>query len=101
METHGREVLARDRARVTPLPRLTLRKVSILLHLEAGRSYKQIAADLEIHEATVRAHIMAIADTLPGTLPPKERVLLHCQQLLAAHADVRGTIASDSIARDS
>ena len=69
------------------LPRLTLRKVSILLHLEAGRSYKQIAADLEVHVETVRAHVQAIADALPGHLPPKERVLLYCDRLLVAHAE--------------
>jgi FixJ family two-component response regulator len=73
---------------VTPLPRLTLRKVTILLHLEAGCGYKKIAAVLDIHEETVRAHVQAIADELPGDLPPKERVLLYCERLLVAHADI-------------
>jgi FixJ family two-component response regulator len=72
---------------VTQLPRLTLRKVTVLLHLEAGRSYKQIAVALDVHQETVRAHVQAIADALPGDLPPKERVLLYCQRLLVAHAD--------------
>jgi DNA-binding NarL/FixJ family response regulator len=71
---------------LTTLPRLTLRKVTVLLHLEAGRSYKQIAAALDVHEETVRAHVQAIADALPGNLPPKERVLLYCQRLLVTHA---------------
>lgn len=73
------------------LSRLTLRKVTILLHLEAGRSYKQIAAALDIHEATVRAHVQAIADSLPPisrTVPPQLRVMLWCQELLRANADV-------------
>lgn len=73
------------------LSRLTLRKVTILLHLEAGRSYKQIAAALGIHEETVRAHVQAIAETLPPisrTLPPQLRVMLWCQALLRENADV-------------
>jgi predicted transcriptional regulator len=75
---------------MTSLPRLTLRKVSILLHLEAGRSYKQIAADLGIHEATVRAHVQAIADDLPSVpaMPPKDKALLWCERLLTANADI-------------
>lgn len=73
---------------MTTLPRLTLRKVSILLHLEAGRGYKEIAGALDVHEATVRAHVQAIADNLPGPLAPKDRVLLWCERLLVAHADI-------------
>lgn len=73
---------------MTTLPRLTLRKVAILLHLEAGRSYKQIAGKLNIHEETVRAHVQAMADALPlSDLGPKERVLLYCERLLVAHAE--------------
>lgn len=71
--------------------RLTLRKVTILLHLEAGQSYKQIAAALGIHEETVRAHVQAIAESLPPVsraLPPQLRVMLWCQELLRANADI-------------
>ena len=59
--------------------------------MEAGLSYKQIAAALGIHEATVRAHVQAIAETLPPvsrTLPPQLRVMLWCQELLRENADV-------------
>lgn len=70
------------------LPRLTLRKVTILLHLEAGRSYKQIAADLDIHHETVRMHIIEIASSLPGDGAPKDKVMLYCERLLVAHADI-------------
>jgi DNA-binding NarL/FixJ family response regulator len=73
------------------LTRLTLRKVTILLHLEAGRSYKQIAAALGIHEETVRSHVQAIAEALPPvshTLTPQLRVMLWCHELLRANADV-------------
>jgi DNA-binding NarL/FixJ family response regulator len=78
------------------LSRLTLRKVTILLHLEAGRSYKQIAAALGIHEATVRAHVQAIAETLPPVsraLPPQLRVMLWCQALLRENADVVANVS--------
>ena len=74
------------------LPRLTLRKVSILLHLEAGRSYKQIAADLDIHHETVRMHVTEIASELPGTGAPKDKVMLYCERLLVAHADIVANI---------
>jgi FixJ family two-component response regulator len=71
------------------LPRLTLRKVSILLHLQSGRGYKEIAGALEIHEETVRAHVQAIADALPEkpAMPPRDKVLLWCERLLVAHAE--------------
>lgn len=70
------------------LPRLTLRKLSILLHLEAGRSYKQIAADLSIHEKTVVAHVRAIAEALPASqLCARDLVLLWCERLLVEHAE--------------
>jgi len=80
----------RETSQVSALPRLTLRKVSILLHLEAGRGYKQIAAAMEIHEATVRAHVQAIADDLPRTpdMPPKEKVLLYLDRLLTLNAAI-------------
>jgi hypothetical protein len=78
------------------LPRLTLRRVSILLHLQAGRGYKEIAGALEIHEETVRAHVQAIADALPDKphMPPKDKALLWCERLLVAHADVVAHIKS-------
>ncbi len=73
---------------VNPLPRLTLRKVTVLLHLEAGRGYKEIAAALDVHPETVRLHVMEIARALPGNGAPKDKVLLWCERLLEAHADI-------------
>lgn len=69
------------------LPRLTLRKVTVLLHLEAGRCYKEIAAALDVHPHTVRLHVMEIADQLPGNGAPKDKVLLWCDRLLKAHSE--------------
>ena len=72
------------------LPTLTYRRLTILLHLEAGLGYKEIAEVLDIHPATVRGHIIAIANKLPGNGPPQDRVLLWCDRLLCAHADIVG-----------
>lgn len=72
------------------LTTLTFRKVTILLHLESGLGYKQIAALLGIHENTVRLHVTEIAAGLPccGKLPPRDCVLLYCERLLVANANV-------------
>jgi DNA-binding CsgD family transcriptional regulator len=68
---------------------LSLRKLTVLLHLEDGKSYKQTAAVLGISESMVRLHVNEIAALLPAsTLPPKDRVLLYCDRLLAAQPDV-------------
>jgi FixJ family two-component response regulator len=77
---------------VTPLPRFTLRKITILLHLEAGQSYKQIAGDLGIHTDTVRVHVQEMADALPGNGAPKDKVMLFCDRLLVSHADIVANI---------
>jgi FixJ family two-component response regulator len=77
---------------VTPLPRFTLRKITILLHLEAGQNYKQIAGDLDIHIDTVRVHVQEMADALPGTGAPKDKVMLWCERLLVSHADIVANI---------
>jgi FixJ family two-component response regulator len=75
---------------VTPLPRLTLRKVTILLHLEAGCPYKQIAEDLGVHINTVHLHVRQMADDLPKRrgLDNRDLVLLYLDRLLEANADV-------------
>jgi FixJ family two-component response regulator len=72
------------------LPQLTYRKLTILLHLEAGLGYKEIADALGIHPDTVRGHVIEIAMKLPGNGPPMDRVLLWCDRLLCAHPDVVG-----------
>jgi DNA-binding NarL/FixJ family response regulator len=73
---------------VKPLPRLSLREVSVLLHLESGASYKHIALALERHPRIVERHVARIARKLPGNGNPKEKVMLYCDRLLAANADV-------------
>ena len=75
---------------MTPLPRLTLRKVAILLHLEDGKPYKQIAADLDMHINTVHLHIRQIAKDLPerAHLSHRDVVLLYLDRLLDANADI-------------
>jgi FixJ family two-component response regulator len=75
---------------LTTLPRLTLRKVSILLHLDAGRGYKQIAATHGIHVNTVYLHIREIANALPPRpgLSHRDIVLRYLDRLLEANADV-------------
>lgn len=75
---------------MTTLPRLTRRRVSVLLLLELGKGYKAIAAELEIHEETVRDHVQAIAQALPNhrEMSPRDKVLLWCERLLAANADI-------------
>jgi len=72
------------------MPRLTYRKLTILLQLEGGKSYKEIANALGIHHDTVRGHVIEIASKLPGNGPPMDRVLLYCDRLLCAHADIVG-----------
>ena len=68
---------------------LSLRKLTILLHLADGKSYKQVAATLGISDITVRVHVREIAGCLPkSALPPKDHVLLYCDRLLAAQPDV-------------
>lgn len=84
----GWRVVRQETIPVTQLPRLTLRKVTILLHLQSGRGYKEIAAALDIHIETVRMHVTEIADELDGTGAPKDKVLLWCDRLLIAHADI-------------
>jgi FixJ family two-component response regulator len=73
---------------VKPLPRLSLRRVSILLHLEAGAGYKNIAHALGLHERTVENHVANIARKLPGNGMPKDKVMLYCERLLVANADI-------------
>jgi DNA-binding CsgD family transcriptional regulator len=71
------------------LPKLTYRKLSVVLHLAAGRDYGEIAHVLKIHPNTVRAHIARIAEALPEhpDLPPRDKVLLWCDRLLSANTE--------------
>lgn len=70
------------------MPRLTLRKLSIVLQLEAGLCYKQIAATLGIHPNTVRLHLREIAQQLPPKpgLSHRDIVLLYLDRLLVANS---------------
>jgi DNA-binding NarL/FixJ family response regulator len=68
--------------------------VSILLHLEAGRPYKQIAEDLGIHINTVHLHVRQMADDLPAkqNLDPRDVVLLYLDRLLEWNADIAARV---------
>jgi DNA-binding NarL/FixJ family response regulator len=81
---------------LTTLPRLTLRKVSILLHLDAGRSYRQIAATHDIHLNTVHLHIRQIASSLPPKpgVSHRDTVLRYLDRLLEANADIAARVRS-------
>ncbi len=72
------------------IPKLTFKKVQVLYFLERGYSYKQIAAIVGIHEATVRLHVNEIAKGLPcaDTHPARDGVLLYIDRLLEENADV-------------
>jgi DNA-binding NarL/FixJ family response regulator len=76
------------------LPRLTLRKVSILLHLDAGRSYRQIAATLDVHQNTVHLHVRQIAESLPAKpgVSHRDIVLRHLDRLLEYNADIAARV---------
>jgi transposase len=76
------------------LPRLTLRKVSILLHLDAGRSYRQIAATLDVHLNTVHLHVRQIALSLPPRpgVSHRDIVLRHLDRLLEYNADIAARV---------
>jgi DNA-binding CsgD family transcriptional regulator len=82
---------------LTPLPRLTLRKVSILLHLDAGRSYRQIAATHDIHLNTVLDHMRQIARALPPKpgLSHRDHVLRYLDRLLEHNADIAASVRSN------
>lgn len=78
-----------ERAPPSIARQLSLRKLTVLLHLADGKSYKQIASVLEISESMVRLHVNQIANTLPASsLPPKDHVLLYCDRLLTSQPDV-------------
>ena len=76
------------------LPPLSLRKVSILLHLEAGRSYRQIAAILDVHPNTIHQHIRQIAEELPpkAGMSHRDMVLCYLDRLLEANADIAARV---------
>lgn len=83
---------------MTDLPRLTFRKVTILLWLDAGLGYKQIAAKLDVHLNTVHLHVKEIAAKLPHRpgLSPRDLVLLYCERLLVKNADVVAQVRSSN-----
>lgn len=62
---------------------LTTRQREVVTLLVAGHSVAEIAAALGCTEATVRAHIQAIAKTLPGPHSPMRRILVHGARLVA------------------
>lgn len=66
------------------MPVLTLQQLRVLLQLAGGRSYKQAAFALELGVDTVRLHVWRISLRLPGDGPPKQKVLLHADRLIAA-----------------
>ncbi len=75
------------------LPRLTLRKVSILLHLDTGHPIKQIAHDLDCHPNTVKQQIRQIARSLPangsgGMSSHRDVVMRYLDRLLEHNADI-------------
>jgi DNA-binding NarL/FixJ family response regulator len=78
------------------LPRLTPRKVSILLHLDAGRAYKQIAADLDVHLNTVHLHVRQMARALPAKpgLSHRDVVMRYLDRLLEHNADIAARVKS-------
>jgi len=83
------------------LPQLTYRKLTILLRLEDGQGYAEIGKALDISPSTVRQHVMEIADQLPGNGPPLDRVLLYCDRILVAHADLVGHLRLTTITSDT
>ena len=64
--------------------RLTRRQREVVALVRAGLTAKEIALRLRIAPATVRKHIEAVADKLPGHQPPIRRIMLHADDLLAA-----------------
>jgi DNA-binding NarL/FixJ family response regulator len=79
------------------LPRLTLRKVSILLHLDAGRGFKQIAGALDVHENTIKQQVRQIARSLPAKpgLSHRDLVLRYLDRLLEQNADIAARVRTD------
>ena len=62
--------------------RLTPRQRDVVKLLVEGLRVAQIADTLGCTEATVRAHIQAIAKQLPGPHSPMRRILVHATTLL-------------------
>lgn len=60
---------------------LTPRQRDVVVLLRAGLNCRAIAHRLGIAPATVRKHIDAAADKVPGPHPPIRRLLLHADQL--------------------
>jgi DNA-binding CsgD family transcriptional regulator len=55
---------------------LTKRQAEIVERVARGLSDKRIAAELQISIDTVRHHIQAAADRIPGDGPPRHRLTL-------------------------
>jgi FixJ family two-component response regulator len=63
-DARQREARARQASLVAPFSALTAREREVLEHVVRGRLNKQIAADLGIHERTVKLHRMAMMSKL-------------------------------------
>ena len=63
-DAQQREARARRVSLVSPFSALTVREREVLEHVVRGRLNKQIAADLGIHERTVKLHRMAMMSKL-------------------------------------
>jgi FixJ family two-component response regulator len=63
-DAREREERARQRQRRERFDALTERELEVLAHVVQGRLNKQIAADLGIHERTVKLHRTAITTKL-------------------------------------
>lgn len=63
---------------------LTPRQREVVALLREGLTAPEIAGRLGISTATVRRHIEAIANKVPGPQKPIRRILLHAEALLAA-----------------
>lgn len=63
-----------------------MRQREVVQMLVDGHAVAEIARLLGCTEATVRAHIQAIAKKLPGPHAPMRRILIHSRTLLGTAA---------------
>lgn len=61
---------------------LTPREVEVARLVAAGRSYKAIAAELEISVPTVQSHVLNAAEKLGGSGSPKVRLIVFVVTLI-------------------
>lgn len=70
--------------RFTPARPLSKQQRKIVVLLVGGVPYRAIARELDISVRTVKAHVAAIANWIPGEDTPKCRVL-RCASMLLEH----------------